>query len=141
MPVVAAMRLLGEVAPTIFAERMAELAYLANVLVAGAERPDGGRFRPAEAATAALWTVALGAELEAESQRGQERDSPPRATVAGLVEVLRTHSADRLFRQASATSVARDAAAAPAGLVLSRAAFDAALLELMAEERALTRRR
>ncbi len=77
-----------------FGARMEELAYLANVLLAGADR-DGVRFEPAEAAEAAMATVGFGAELEARGERKRA------ATVAELCVVLRTAPADALFRRAS----------------------------------------
>lgn len=87
-PIVEALR---RVSPRAFAERMEELAYLANVLVAGAETDDGGRFEPARAALAALATVGFGASLAAASNEA-----------SALADVLETTSADALFRSASA---------------------------------------
>lgn len=55
----AALAHLAAHAPAVHARRVAELAYLANVLVAGGDA--GGRsFRPAEAASAVLTTCGLG---------------------------------------------------------------------------------
>jgi hypothetical protein len=95
-PLFAALRQLHEDAPAAFLERMEELTYLANVLVAGASRRDGTPFGAAEAAQAALATVALGAELAANGER----------TVKALQAVLERVSADELFRRASAALAA-----------------------------------
>ncbi len=94
-PIVAALQQLAEHAPAVFSQRMEELTYLANVLVAGATPPGRPRqrLRPAEAAQAALLTVGLGAEL-------MTPEEPP-LTAAALLSVLRSTPADRLFRQAS----------------------------------------
>jgi hypothetical protein len=56
-----AMHRLGTRAPSQHAQRMEELAYLANVLVAGCSL-EGRAFRPAEAARAVLATCNLGLE-------------------------------------------------------------------------------
>lgn len=100
--IVTAIRQLHEKAPMNFAARMEELAYLTNVIVAGATKKDG-RFELAEAAEAVLATVALGAELVALDKRGKKR----KATVRELTEVLGDHSADMLFRKAASTLVAK----------------------------------
>ena len=76
---------------------MSELAFLANVLVAGAE-VEGRRLRPSEASEAALATVELGARLAL--PRG-------RATAQQLSEVLGKKSADLLFRDACAARSGR----------------------------------
>lgn len=92
-PLVAAMRALGEENPGLLAERMEELGYLANVLIAGAKNGDG-RFTPREAAEAVLSTVALGAALEGD-----------------LARAIRTCHVDVLFRRASGTLVRHGIAA------------------------------
>lgn len=79
---------LRELPLAMFADRMDELAYLVNVLVAGHER-DGMRMRPKEAADAVMATVALGAFIE-----GGSKKQP-------LLDVLRERGADVLFRTAS----------------------------------------
>lgn len=97
-----AMRLLNESDANRFGERMNELAYLANVLLAGAH-VQGRRFRPSEAAETAVATVALGAEFEAGERRlDGERDKKP-VTATELSRVLQVCSSDRLFRKASST--------------------------------------
>ena len=93
----AALELLQESDPDAFANRMIELVYLANVLIAGAE-DDGERFRAVDAAEAALATVGLGAALTAEGAS---------ASPEALREVLRHVEADALFRRASAALAAR----------------------------------
>ncbi len=95
-PMIAALRRLREDAPSVFHERMDELAYLANVLIAGASGRDGTPFGAADAAHAALATVALGAELAVDGER----------TVAALHAVLKRVSADGLFRGASSALAA-----------------------------------
>jgi hypothetical protein len=106
-----ALRRLGETDPAVLRERVEELAYLANVLVAGAEI-DGRRFRPAEAAEAVLATVELGAEREALAARSGSRRAAGSATRDELAAVLRGTGADRLFRRASA-ELAAHATASP----------------------------
>jgi hypothetical protein len=94
-----ALRKLGETAPEIFDERISELAYLANVLVAGHER-DGLRMTPSQAANAALCTVGFGAFMQARDKKLQCA-----TTQDDLLEVLRKQPADLLFRVASSTLV------------------------------------
>lgn len=94
-----ALRDLSRDLSTLFGERMEELAYLANVLVAGHER-DGSRLRPKDAADAALATVCYGALIEVRALRPKAmKKAPP--TSRELAEVLQKHSADILFRVAS----------------------------------------
>jgi hypothetical protein len=125
-PFLEAMHLLNDEAPGRYADRMEELAYLANVLLAGAS-VDGRRLRPAEAAEAALATVALGAEIEVR-QRGAGRSRPRRPATAGeLSAVLRDCPADPLFRAASATLASALSAAEGRTFLRSRGELDAAL--------------
>lgn len=94
-----ALRELSRTEPKLFGERMEELAYLTNVLVAGHDR-DGSRLSPKEAADAAIATVCCGAALEARALRPKtEKEAPPSSSE--LAEVLRQRSADILFRVAS----------------------------------------
>lgn len=98
LSIIAALQALASDAPACFDERMREVAYLANVLLAGATI-DGRRLRPADATDVAIQTVALGAALLAGED---DSTSQPRDTSEGdLQTVLREHSADRLFRIAS----------------------------------------
>ena len=89
-------RQLAALDPDRFGELMQELAYLSNVIMAGAQGKST-RFQAHEAAEAALATVALGAflllsrEKDEEIQKGQSR----------LLQILRSNTADRLFRRAS----------------------------------------
>ena len=123
-PIVEALQALRELDASLFEERMEELAFLANVLVAGAT-VEGHRFRPPEATEAALATVAFGAELEARAQRhGKRRPSTP----AELCEALKAHPADLLFRSASAALARRGPASA--GFLRDRGEIDAALHRL-----------
>lgn len=110
-PVLAALRRLQAEAPALLQERMEELAYLANGLVAGATGPDGGRLDAAEAAEAALATTALGAELAAGAR-----------TVAALRGALAREGADVLFRRASSALAAGGAAQAHVGSLAGLAA-------------------
>lgn len=103
--VVEGLRGLADASPERFDQRMQELAYLANALLAGAAI-DGRRLRPAEASEAALATVALGAELEARPRiaEGASSASPGAgASVDELRDVLRVHPADLLFRRAASS--------------------------------------
>lgn len=122
LPFVVAMEHLREEEPALLAERMAELGYLANVLLVGAaagSAPGGRRLRPAEAAEAALATVMLGAELEL--RRGVRRT----ATSEDLCALLRAHGAELLFRRASSALTQHQPA--HRGFLLSRDEVVAAL--------------
>ncbi|MEO8903550.1 MAG: hypothetical protein ABI488_15050 [Polyangiaceae bacterium] len=124
-----ALRHLSRDEPGLFGERMEELAYLANVLVAGHDR-DGSRLRSKEAADAVVATVCFGAMIEVRALRSKtKRKAPP--TVPEFVEVLRQRGADLLFRVASS---ALAAGAAPglkttkkSGLLYSTEELEAAL--------------
>jgi hypothetical protein len=118
-----ALRLLAEQDARAFGARMEELAYLANVLVAGADR-DGVRFEPAEAAEAAMATVGFGAELEARGDRKRA------ATVLELCVVLRTTSADALFRRASSILFAAKSHLGASGYLLGPSELTEALEQL-----------
>ncbi len=103
-PLLAALQLLFEQNPECFHLRMEELAYLSNVLVAGANNK-GARFRAAEAAEAALATCRLGAQLvHAERSDASQRLSQP-VTPQALCQVLKAYGADLLFRRASSMLV------------------------------------
>jgi hypothetical protein len=97
-PLRAGLRELRDVAPERFAERSEELAYLSNVLAAGASI-DGRRLRPLEAVEHALEVVGLGLLLAAESARPSAR---------AAAEVLARFPADGLFRLAVAQAQSRD---------------------------------
>ena len=104
LSIVTALQSLASDAPACFDERMRELAYLANVLLAGATI-DGQRLRPADATDATLQTVALGATLVA-----RERVAGPDPGVASandLRAALEEQGADQLFRKASRFLAAR----------------------------------
>jgi hypothetical protein len=120
-----AMRLLDDDDPTLFGERMEELSYLVNVLLAGAAI-DNGRLRPGDAAEAVLTTVALGAEIETLQRSTAARDPIRRSTPGELLEVLRSWPADLLFRRASGFLVAHGFAQ----FVRSSDDLDAALEQL-----------
>ena len=82
---VRAMRALAETDPVAFASRSEEIAYLANVLVAGASI-DGRRYRPAEAVQRAIDVCSRGLELASKN--------------ADPIAILRKHPAEGLFRLA-----------------------------------------
>jgi len=88
---IAALRQLAEVAPAQLAERSEELAYLTNVLLAGAS-VDGRRLRPLEAVEHAIDGVSLGLALACPA------GAPDAASAAAAL--LRTHPCDGLFRWA-----------------------------------------
>lgn len=123
-----ALRQLARDAPDLFSERMEELSYLANVVVAGHER-DGGRLRPNEAAGAVLATVCFGVHLEVQSGQTKARRAV-RPTGSELMEALRRRSADLLFRIAS-SALASGASGVPstkqAGLLYSSDELEAAI--------------
>jgi adenylate kinase family enzyme len=102
-----ALSALGESEPTRFAERLRELAYLSNVVLAGATPEDGGRYAAGEAAEIALATVALGAELHAREIRSTAGSHSGRASPEELRAVLEACPADLLFRRGAATMAAR----------------------------------
>jgi hypothetical protein len=80
-----------------FQERLEELVYLTNILVAGGT-VNGGRYSLPQAAASVLESVTRGAELALEQT---QRSGDP---IAELVEVLRTTPADLLFRRASSNA-------------------------------------
>lgn len=98
-PFIEAMRRLGEEDPALFNQRLEELAYLANVIVAGADF-HGRRLSPAEAAEAALLTVAFGAEQVVKIRSDKQRSGPTPITSKIRVGILYNLSCDILFRQA-----------------------------------------
>lgn len=116
---VAPMRTLAAENGEAFEERTEELAFLTNVLVAGA-RGREGRMRPLEAAMAVMATVELGARLAlvGASRTGGPVAERRGASAAGLAQadavsgalaaVLAAEPADRLFRRASAALVGQD---------------------------------
>jgi hypothetical protein len=83
-----AMAALLEKDPERHAARMAELAYLANVLVAGASI-DGRRYLPMEAAKTAVDVCAAGLAYLTSGGRSRAKDP---------VEILSRNGADKLFR-------------------------------------------
>ncbi len=119
-PFIEAMRQLQQTEPTVFQQRMEEVAYLANVIASGASR-DHRRFRPSEAAETAILTAALGAEMEAvrrgrRSRKGRGAPSSPEE----IGQVLATIAADLLFRRASGHLASTGTQTAVPGLVISR---------------------
>ncbi len=90
-PAVLAVQELQHVGSATFADRLTQMAYLANVLVA-AGTIEGRRFDLAQASQAVLNTVAYGATLEA-----RRRDPTGNTTIS---DVLASVAADRLFRLA-----------------------------------------
>jgi len=88
--IVEALRFLAEQSTEVFDARQEELAYLANVLVAGATI-EGRRVRPVEAIRAAMGVIAVG--LDQEPAR-QSKALAPEAAAA----VLATTTLDALFR-------------------------------------------
>jgi hypothetical protein len=123
--IVSALQLLASDDPACFDERMRELAYLANVLLAGA-RIDGHRLRPAEATDASVQTVALGAALIVFEQNPGL--APEAASADDLRTVLRKHSADRLFRKASGFLASRELAPESESFVRSKGQLEELLL-------------
>jgi hypothetical protein len=87
----AALAALHESDPKLHAQRMEEIAYLCNVLVAGCE-VDGRSFRPFEAIVAVAATCNLGLELLTEQARGKGE------IAKRAVSVLARDGADKTFR-------------------------------------------
>jgi hypothetical protein len=94
---------LAERRPAAHAERIEELAYLTNVIVAGDSTLRGRAFRPVEALERAIALAELGLELalDAGAQSGRGETASQRADRAA--ELLETEHLDRLFRIASAS--------------------------------------
>lgn len=86
------MRRLAETDANAFAARSEEIAYLANVLIAGASI-EGRPYRPAEAVQKAVETCSRGLELASGAILHAVPTTDP-------VEVLRVHPAEGLFRLA-----------------------------------------
>lgn len=124
-----ALREMSREEPILFGERMEELAYLANVLLAGHER-GGSRLRPKEAADAVIATVCYGAMAEVRASQAKARRME-RPTPTELAEVLRRRSADLLFRVASGALAAgaapRVKSARKSGLLHSTGELEAAI--------------
>jgi hypothetical protein len=132
VPLVDAMRVLSESDSEAFAARIEEFAYLTNVLMAGASRDDE-RFRLANAADAVLATVSLGAELRLRDRRNATHPLRP----TDLSEVLRTCSADVLFRLASRTLMARKMSTTEEGFLLSCDELERVRVKLFGEKGSL----
>ena len=96
---VAALRELSQSEPRLFSERMEELAYLVNVLLAGHEC-DGARLRPNAAADAVLATVCYGATIGLRTGRTKDKRTEP-PTAADFAAALQQRPVDLLFRAAS----------------------------------------
>lgn len=95
-----ALRELASTAPATFTERSEELAYLANVLVAGSSI-EGRRMRPIEAVRAATGAVSIGLELAG---------GDPVATLGGRpLDVLFRAAWAHLHREVVAPAAARPA--------------------------------
>lgn len=88
-PIFSALLLLRDLDPAAFSARLDELAYLANVLLAGATGAEGERLEPTTAAEAALATVTHGAALLGAT------------TTEALCALLRETRCDARFRRAS----------------------------------------
>ncbi|MDF3065912.1 MAG: hypothetical protein K0R38_1513 [Polyangiaceae bacterium] len=109
--IIGALRVLAERSPHLFAERSEELAYLSNVLVAGAS-VDGRRLRPVEAVAHAIDGVSAGLALAAGAHE-------PSAELAA--DVLARHPCDGLLRLAYAQARSPGRKAGPESLQRVRA--------------------
>ena len=87
-----AMQALREKAPGSYDQRLSEISYLANVLIAGCPYLDR-RFRPVEAAEAALATCQLGAEFVLQ----RRLDRPQKALFDAVVMLLVDNDLVRMF--------------------------------------------
>jgi hypothetical protein len=96
-----------------FGDRMAELAFLANAIKAGASL-DGQRVGVASAVETAVATCALGAEIVARRQRASSLGA---ATVRELTAVLEANRADLLFRIGSSHLASESARTKRYGLI------------------------
>lgn len=97
LPVSQAMQLLRLEQPELYSVRLEELSYLANVLISGCAYRDR-RFRPIEAAQAAVSTANLGAEHLVHAASAQARHTIE-ANLSGpqAAELMRRHSLMQLF--------------------------------------------
>jgi hypothetical protein len=100
-------------------ERMRELGYLANVLLAGAGSR-GGRLRPLDAAEATLATCSLGLERALADLDGDEREARPSRPEERLAQQLERLSCDVLFR--IGWRLLQDEVALPAAAAIERLA-------------------
>jgi hypothetical protein len=93
---------LGEEAPLVHAERIEELAYLTNVLVAGDSTKNGGTFRPVEALERAIALCNVGLDHELDQSAAKPRSKDARETASERADrarkLLETTHLDRLFR-------------------------------------------
>ena len=128
IPFMDAVEALADSMPSAYAARLEELAYLANVVLAGAAPAKRKRFAHNHAAEAALATVALGAELLALRARGHR--GPARATADELEAVLQRWPGDLLFRRAGAELAAHGKRLTPDGMLHHRDELATALSEL-----------
>ena len=87
-----AMQALRERASGSYDQRLSEISYLANVLIAGCPYQNR-RFRPVEAAEAALAACQLGAEFVL----NRRLDSPQKALLDDVATLLADHDLVRLF--------------------------------------------
>jgi hypothetical protein len=101
--VVVALRQLAVEAPEKFAERSEELAYLSNVLLAGAA-PEGRRLRPLEAVEHVMACVSLGLALLCGSRT---------ASAAEAARQLAGQPCDGLFRRAVSSAASASLEAGP----------------------------
>ncbi|CAN5553349.1 hypothetical protein BH09MYX1_BH09MYX1_24180 [soil metagenome] len=127
-----ALQILAHESPSTYGERLEELAYLTNVVVAGIAN-DGERFRPADAASAVLATIAFGVELTLGARRGR--------TAAEHADVLRAIPADLLFRRASREISRRSLPTSIAGLLRDFAELDRVSSHAMTTDHAAPIRR
>ena len=87
-PIRQALALLAEQEPELYARRMQELTYLANVLIAGCSFQDR-RFRPFEAAQASLAVCNLGWERLTRLPAGRRKSPAPNLSAHSLVAIFR----------------------------------------------------
>jgi hypothetical protein len=126
-PIVDAMRTLRHLDPHAFSERVDELAYLVNVLIAAGRGEGGERMSTAEATEATLATVEFGAHLAVRDAASQTHPIHREATVAELTDALRWSHADAEFRRASHAIATRRWPGSARGYLRGRRELDDAI--------------
>jgi len=93
LPLAKAMRFFNQSDPDLYSQRLTELSYLSNVLIAGCGFKDR-TFQPQEAAEAAFSTCNLGAEYLLMQDAGLRKDQP----IDPMTALLKQHHLVKLFQ-------------------------------------------
>jgi len=93
LPLAKAMRFFNQSDPDLYSQRLTELSYLSNVLIAGCEFK-GSTFQPQEAAEAAFSICNLGSEYLIKQDAGSHKDQP----IDPMTALLKRHHLVKLFQ-------------------------------------------